>query len=107
MNVPKVMINRVLKQYGIFFASVGAVMLGQHACENSIINNTKAEIMAKYPDKYAQINKQAEAMSLISKKNYLSKALTELDDSARIADMAQKAYFEGAQMVRDSIANSK
>ena len=107
MNVPNVMINRVLRQYAIFFAGVGAVMLGQRACENSIINNTKAEIITKYPDKYAQINEKAEKMSLISKKNYLSKALIELDDSARIADAAQKAYFEGAQMVRDSIAKSK
>lgn len=102
MNVQKVILNRTIRQYGIFFAGIGVAMIGQHACENAVINDIKTEIMAKYPEKYNQINKKAMNLPLVSRKLYWNKALISLEDSARIAGEAQKAYLKGAKMINDA-----
>lgn len=103
MNIQKVIMNRVFRQYGLFFAGVGAAMLGQYAFENHAINKLKTEIMEKYPNKYNEINKNSKDLPFSSKKLYWTKSLEELDDSVRISGQAQKAYFDGSNRVKNNI----
>ncbi len=68
--------------------------------------NSKKEIQIKDPARYERLV-AADTTDFFSKEGVSWTAQRkEMEDSLRMDSIIQKAYFEGAQMVRDSIANA-
>ncbi len=71
---------------------------GEHV---SAINNSKKYVLQQNPDKYKQL--------IANSKNCCVDwcgAAKEIQDSIKLDSLVRKAYFDGAEMVRDSIRNA-
>ena len=105
MKIPKIMKNRYVRQIALFTALVTPVVLAQIDYDKNVAEKSKKEIKAKDPQRYAMLEKRAEDGEM-SKFKWREECI-KMNDSLRIDSVYKKAYFEGAQMVRDSIANLK
>ncbi len=103
MKIPKIMKNRYVRQIGLFAALVTPVMCAQINYDKELVKNAKAEIKAKDPQRFERLIMKSDKMSKFAWQNELNS----MNDSLRLDSVARKAYFEGAQMVRDSINNAK
>lgn len=90
-------------------AGLGIITLSIFADLNRPKNTTKEdtqaakEIVRKHnPDRYIQILEDGNDCT-----KAWQKAAKEVKDSLRVDSLCRKAYFEGAQMVRDSINSAK
>lgn len=67
----------------------------------------KKEIQIKDPARYERLVEADTIHDLLRNDGVIwTKEAKEMNDSLRMDSIIQKAYFEGAQMVRDSIANT-
>lgn len=90
----------------IFVLGTLAIASAQRACSENNIEIYRAKIRAKAnPEHFASIEKEASGKELITAEQYWHNKIKEVDDSVKLDSIARKAYFEGAQMVRDSINN--
>lgn len=94
--------NRYVRQIGLFAALVTPVMCAQINYDKDV-KNAKAEIKAKDPQRFERLIMKSDKMSKFAWQSELNS----MNDSLRLDSVAKKAYFEGAQMVRDSINNAK
>lgn len=104
MKTSKILSNGYVK-CALFAGLIVPVVIAQVNYDKDVIEKAKKEIKMKDPQRFSRLKKQAEdgKMSKFSWKEECEK----MNDSLRIDSISKKAYFEGAQMVRDSIANAK
>ena len=84
----------------------GAGIAGVSRLAKSDMEYFKSEIQAKDPERYIRTLEGDNSISRISGVQYWGEAYNRMQDSLRTDSIVKKAYFEGAQMVRDSIANT-
>ena len=101
MKIPKIINNHYVKLYGLFALLSAPIVLTSRSCDDKIIDDAKKEIQAKDSLRYFNVNQNSRDIA------YWRNEVKKMNDSIRMDSVARKAYFEGAQMVRDSIANSK
>lgn len=100
-------INRVA-QYtkfallGIAAGGIGAMITNSELSVKQKINDSKIEILTKDPNRYLRLSKSELEHNSI---NWTHEAKL-MQDSLKNDSSAHREYFEGAQMVRDSIANA-
>ena len=70
---------------------------------NSCIKNISTKIKEKDPERYLNILNNINDGKLQNSKPNWQKELDIMNDSLKIDSLCKKAYFDGAQMVRDSI----
>ena len=75
--------------------------------EEEFIANTSKEIRNKDVNRHNRIVNNILSGTIHNDYKMWNKELTEMKDSLRIDSLCKKAYFDGAQMVRDSITNTK
>ena len=105
MKIQNIIKNRYVKQIALFTALVTPVVIAQIDYDKNVMKKSKNEIKAKDPQRYAMLEKRAEDGNM-SKFRWKEECI-KMNDSLRIDSVYKKAYFEGAQMVRDSIMNVK
>lgn len=94
---------------GSFGLIGGYVIPSLYSDSLSVTEKQKKEILKKDSLRYEKAAaKEPEEIFLNLRKGvYWSKEYKEMNDSLKMDSIIQKAYFEGAQMVRDSIAGVK
>ena len=108
MKVKGITNNNYLKTAGLFALLAVSVALLQKKCAGERIEKYKTEIKSKANSKHFQsMAKEADKKGIILQEQYWSRKLQEINDWLKIDSASKKAYFEGAQMVRDSIAKIK
>lgn len=98
MNIPK-----ILRPAGIVVALGYPILMIQRSCDNQIIKELKSEVCSKDSVRYKEIEKRSEARGFFAEKALWIQENKAIDDSLKMDSIAKKSYFEGAQMVRDSI----
>ncbi len=107
MKIPAILNNDAVKTIGFFVCLTVPAALISEKCENHITDNIKSEVLSKDSLRYKRVEKETEKLGYATKKQIWIKELADMNDSIKFDSIAKKAYFEGAQMVRDSINNSK
>ena len=105
MKIPKIINNGYVKKGALFAVILTPVFIAQYNYDKDIVATAKTEIKMKDPQRYARLAQKDEDGKL--SKFLWSRERDKMNDSLRIDSVAKKAYFEGAQMVRDSINNAK
>lgn len=82
---------------------IGSTYDGWRKQEQRFIENTSREIRNKDINRYNKIVNNILSGSMQNNSEVWNKELTNMKDSLRIDSLCKKAYFDGAQMVRDSI----
>mgnify|MGYP007069854046 CR=1 FL=1 len=101
-------INQNIKIALSFLLASEAIAFMYQKCTESRINEIKTELKTKAsPKHFKYMEQQTEQMGISAQEIFWQKSRRSVIDSLKIDSIAKKAYFEGAQMVRDSIANSK
>ncbi len=106
MQVPKILNNRYVKQFGLFATLSVPIVATTYSCENMIVNKIQNEIASKDSARYKRVLTEAEGKGIVIQKQIWSKELKDMNDSIKIEAIATRAYHEGAQMVRDSLKNT-
>ena len=107
MKIPAILNNSMTKTLGFFLCTAVPTMLVAVKCEEHITDRIKSEVLSKDSLRYKRVEKETAKLDYIVEKNAWARELSAMNDSLKIDSIARKAYFEGAQMVRDSINNSK
>lgn len=107
MYIPKIINNRYTKQFLFFSALAVPTILISRSCEEKIVNDMRQEIYVNDSLRYKRIDANTRNMNCFSQKPIWARELRNMKDSIKLDSVAKKAYFEGAQMVRDSINNTK
>lgn len=93
-------------------ASIGIVggaciCYGTHIQTKEDLEKVKKEFKAKAPHKFEELDNNYKSRNRYADFSYWYQQSKKLDESLKMDSIIQKAYHEGAQMVRDSIANAK
>ena len=107
MKIPTIFKNDAVKTIGFFVALTVPAALISEKCENHITNGIKSEVLARDSLRYKRVEKETENSGYATKKHIWIRELADMNDSIKFDSVAKKAYFEGAQMVRDSVNNLK
>lgn len=98
-------ISRGVAATGIITGIV--IAYNQHNQIKDDLVKIKKEIKTKAPQKFEEINNKYKPKNRYADFSFWYQQNKQLDESLKMDSIIQKAYFEGAQMVRDSIANAK
>lgn len=79
--------------------SLGAVQYKHETNKANNINNLNKEIQMKDSARYNNLVKAGKTKDI----NFLEVQAKRMNDSLKIDSIAKKAYFEGAQMMKDSL----
>jgi hypothetical protein len=97
-------INAIALPLAIGCFCYGSYNTAKDAKNCKSVNEIKTEIAKKSPKLYDSLmNDKVQRLSYQDWQYEFNK----MNDSIKADSIAQKAYFEGAQMVRDSIKNSR
>lgn len=107
------MIDRINKAttFAKYMLTGGLILLGTGLISNNVkkeqreakqIEVAKDYLKNNANDKYIRLLEKGQDIDLKTWEN----AVREVQDSLRVDSLCKKAYFEGAQMVRDSIAKA-
>ena len=80
-------------------------VIAQFQYNRDAVKKAKTEIKAKDPQRFARLEKR-DNDGLMTKFAW-NHELKEMNDSLKLDSLYKKAYFEGAQMVRDSLAKAQ
>ena len=96
-----------LKTPGLFLCFAFPVALSSNRCTIDRINDIKTKVASKDSLRYKRVEKETNGYDNVTKRRVWEKELSDMNDSLRVDSIVKQAYFEGAQMVRDSINNLK
>jgi len=102
MNIPAIR-NTIAKTFGFFICAAFPAAIVGNMYENNIISDIKSEVLSKDSLRYKRIEKNTKNLDIITRKKIWAKELADINDSIKIESTAKKAYFEGGQMVKDSV----
>lgn len=85
---------------------VGSTYNDMRKAEQNFIANASKEIHTKDINRYNKILNNVLSGSTQNNSEMWNRELTVMRDSLRVDSLCKKAYFDGAQMVRDSIAKA-
>ena len=96
-----------LKPPAIFVITAIPIGLIGNRCSHAVVNDIKNEVLLKDSLRYKRVENETKNYDYIVQKKIWTIELSNMNDSLRVDSIAKRAYFEGAQMVRDSINNSR
>ncbi len=104
MNIEPKHINAVLFPLAIGLACYGTYNTVKDAKKYKSVDDLKTEIAQKAPNLYDSLKN--DNVARLSYKDW-EYEVNRMNDSIKADSLAQRAYFEGVQMVRDSIKNTE
>lgn len=86
--------------------AIGSTIKNSVEQDKKVITNISQEIKEKDPNRYLKITGNIASGKFKNQPQNWQKELELMNDSLKIDSLCKKAYFDGAQMVRDSIKNA-